>query len=93
MIGWGDDTDMRARSVTTRYQQNDLTRTGLHFSYVATGGDDCFGLNASGELYGWGSNVYHNLGLPKKASLTPTLVEIGVTLVSATAANVLVMKK
>ncbi|HEV3048239.1 MAG TPA: hypothetical protein VGY13_12870 [Solirubrobacteraceae bacterium] len=77
LFGWGDGA---AGAIGDRSAENELSpvATGLHFAQIATGGQQSFGLNASGELFTWGQTgqVGHR---------RPAFLQAGVLSVSATA--------
>jgi alpha-tubulin suppressor-like RCC1 family protein len=62
--------------------------SGVTVQSVATGGDSSYAIDATGQLWVWGSNRYGELGLPSGANkeLTPTTDSLsGLTQVTATA--------
>jgi alpha-tubulin suppressor-like RCC1 family protein len=86
VFGWGADNGGQIGD-EERSNEPTPTATGLHFAHIAAGGVESFGLTASGELYGWGHNAEHSMGVPGKFHLVPVLVTTHVLSVSATANN------
>lgn len=86
VVGWGAD---KGGQVGDRGDENKPlpTPTGLHYAHIVAGGVESFGLSASGELYGWGYNAEHCIGVPGKFHPEPVLVATHVLSVSATANN------
>jgi alpha-tubulin suppressor-like RCC1 family protein len=86
VFGWGADNGGQIGD-EERSDEPTPTGTGLHFAHIAAGGVESFGLTASGELYGWGHNAEHSMGVLGKFHLVPVLVTTHVLAVSATANN------
>lgn len=86
VVGWGAD---KGGQVGDEGDENKPlpTPTGLHYAHIVAGGVESFGLTAGGELYGWGYNAEHCLGVPGKNHDAPALVATHVISVSATANN------
>jgi alpha-tubulin suppressor-like RCC1 family protein len=86
VVGWGAD---KGGQVGDGGEENKTlpTPTGLHYAHIVAGGVESFGLTASGELYGWGYNAEHCLGVTQKNHPKPALVATHVLAVSATANN------
>jgi alpha-tubulin suppressor-like RCC1 family protein len=63
---------------------------GVTYQTLASGGGTSYAISTTGNVYAWGEGSKGQLGLgPKvKKTATPTLVESGMSLISATAANV-----
>jgi alpha-tubulin suppressor-like RCC1 family protein len=94
VYGWGNDikgevgNGVKGGGLYYRSPQAATALAGLDVVQVAAGGADSFALTASGDLYGFGSNVGAALGFPTKGSFTtPVLVEDEVGTVVSTAQN------
>jgi alpha-tubulin suppressor-like RCC1 family protein len=77
LFGWGDGA---GGAIGDRSNENELSpvATGLRFTQIATGGQQSFGLNASGELFTWGQTG-------EADHRRPAFVQAGVLAISATA--------
>jgi alpha-tubulin suppressor-like RCC1 family protein len=62
---------------------------GVTFVFVATGGESSYAIDSNGNLWAWGANFDSQLSRSgKNPVLTPVEIESGVSLVSATAEDV-----
>lgn len=85
VYGWGAD---EAGQIGDRSTVNKLSpvATGLRFSHVVASGGTSYGLDASGDVWSWGSAFENALGTGKtKNALVPALVDEGVVAISGTA--------
>jgi len=91
---WGADTygqlgDGGSGSVTSPEQIS----TPAPYVAVESNGDASYGIDASGKLWGWGDNSKDQLGNGAATTqLTPTVLVTGVSEVSATAGDALVLQ-
>jgi alpha-tubulin suppressor-like RCC1 family protein len=94
MWAWGSDTygqlgDGGSGSVTSP----ERVSTPAPYVAVESDGEASYGLTASGHLWGWGSNRHDQLGNGATTTqLTPVILVMGVTEVSATAAAVIALR-
>jgi alpha-tubulin suppressor-like RCC1 family protein len=66
---------------------------GISYDKLACGGWDCYAISTAGTVYAWGENIWGQIGNGSARSasvLTPTPVDSGATLMSATANSVVV---
>jgi alpha-tubulin suppressor-like RCC1 family protein len=85
VYGWGADGAGQIGDRSTAVKPSPVA-TGLHFSYVVASGGTSYGLDASGEVWSWGTAFEGALGTGSgKNALVPHLVDEHVVAISATA--------
>ncbi len=79
--GWGKNASNRLGSSTSKTieyaeQLDDTISSGI--ADIAAGANHCFAVTSGGELYGWGSNSFKQLGVDTTSRVveTPELIEI-----------------
>lgn len=78
--GWGKNASNRLcacdKNVEYAQQLDDSISSGI--VDIAAGANHCFAVSTGGELYGWGSNTFRQLGTDSisRVAETPTLIEI-----------------
>jgi alpha-tubulin suppressor-like RCC1 family protein len=93
---WGADSDGQLGDGGTANQLSPIqihSPTGVFYARLSCGGWDCYATSATGTVYAWGSNGWGQIGNGSPRSglvLTPTPVDSGAKLISATANSVVV---
>jgi alpha-tubulin suppressor-like RCC1 family protein len=93
---WGTDS---AGQLGDGESSNELSPIQIHspvgvsYDKISCGGWDCYAISTTGTVYSWGQNAWGQIGngtARQGLVLTPTPVDSGATLISATANSVVV---
>ncbi len=85
VYGWGADGAGQIGDRSTTDKPSPVA-TGLHFSQVVASGGTAYGLDASGDVWSWGSAFENALGTgSNRDALVPKLVDEHAVAISATA--------
>jgi alpha-tubulin suppressor-like RCC1 family protein len=93
---WGADSSGQLGDGGTQNQLSPIqiqSPTGVLYARLSCGGWDCYAISTTGTVFAWGQNGWGQIGNGSKKSgltLTPTAVDSGATLISATANSVVV---
>jgi alpha-tubulin suppressor-like RCC1 family protein len=93
---WGSDADgALGDGQSGNFKASPITVTppaGVTYETLASGGLDSYAISTTGVVYAWGANNFGQAGTGSSTDdvLTPTAVDSGASLISATAKNVAV---
>ena len=95
LYAWGNNGSGQADPSSGSSALYEPVNTGLEFTKAVSGGAFSLGLDAAGNVWGWGSNSGAALGLGNVGGTyrTPMLIDKEVSAISATAQNVLPLSK